>query len=333
MDAMVLKEARPVAEGPLEEAELPQPEPGRGEALLRVAFCGVCHTDLHTVEGELKPKRLPIVPGHQAVGRVESLGEGCSRLKEGQRVGVAWLHEACGECSYCARGMENLCPKARFTGLDADGGYAQYLKVPEAFAYPLPAGFSDREAAPLLCAGIIGYRALKLSGASAGGRLGLYGFGASAHLTIQVALHKGCEVYVFSRTAEHRALAEELGASWVGEAKDTPPKKLDGSIIFAPAGWIVPEALRVTERGGTVALAGIHMSPIPSLDYASHLYHERVLRSVANSTRLDGEEFLKIAAQIPIRAETTLYPLGEANRALQELKAGQISGAAVLEIP
>lgn len=330
---MVLKKARPVAEGPLEAAELPRPEPGHGEALVRVAFCGVCHTDLHTVEGELVPKKLPIVPGHQAVGRVERLGEGCSRLREGQRVGVAWLHETCGECSYCERGLENLCSKARFTGLHTDGGYAQYLKVPEAFAYPLPEAFSDREAAPLLCAGIIGYRALRLSGVAEGGRLGLYGFGASAHLTIQVALHKGCEVYVFSRTAEHRKLALELGASWVGEAQDSPPKKLHGSIVFAPAGWIVPEALRVTDRGGTVALAGIHMSPIPSLEYHSHLYHERVLRSVANSTRGDGEEFLKVAADISIRAETTLYPLGEANRALQDLKAGEISGAAVLKVP
>jgi propanol-preferring alcohol dehydrogenase len=333
VEAMILKGARPVAEGPLEAAELPVPDPGAGEVLIRVSVCGVCHTDLHTVEGDLELKKCPLVPGHQAVGRVERLGEGAERLAVGERAGVAWLSWACGECAHCERGLENLCEGARFTGYHVDGGYAQYLVVPEAFAYPLPEAFSDEEAAPLLCAGIIGYRALRLSGAEPGGRLGLYGFGASAHLTIQVALHKDCEVYVFSRSEAHRALARRLGAAWVGRAEDVPPKKLESAIIFAPAGWIVPEALRALDRGGTVALAGIHMSPIPPLDYAEHLYHERTLRSVANSTRRDGEEFLKIAAEIPIKTETTLFPLREANQALQALKASQINGAGVLAIP
>ncbi len=333
MKAMVLRAARPVSEGPLEAAEMEVPEPGRGQVLVRVSVCGVCHTDLHTVEGELELPKLPVVPGHQVVAVVEAEGEGCSRLVVGERVGVAWLHEACGECADCGRGLENLCQGARFTGYDADGGYAQYLVVPEAFAYRLPEVFSDREAAPLLCAGIIGYRALRLSEVVPGGRLGLYGFGASAHLTIQVARHWGCEVYVFSRSEDHRRLALELGAAWVGSAQDTPPEPLESAIIFAPAGWIVSEALRVTARGGTVACAGIHMSPIPELDYRRHLYYERTLRSVTNSTRRDGEEFLRTAAEVPIRAETTVFSMSEANRALQALKAGEISGAGVLEVP
>jgi propanol-preferring alcohol dehydrogenase len=330
---MVLKTARPVEEAPLESAEMERPEPGEGEVLLRVGVCGVCHTDLHTVEGDLPLPRLPVVPGHQVVGRVEALGEGTSRLALGERVGVAWLNSACGRCSFCSRGLENLCEEARFTGYHVDGGYAQYLVVPETFAYALPETFTDQEAAPLLCAGIIGYRALRLSEVEPGGRLGLYGFGASAHLAIQVARHWGCRVYVFSRSESHRELALALGAAWVGRAQDTPPEKLQSSIIFAPAGWIVPEALRVLDRGGTLVLAGIHMSEVPPLDYAAHLYHERTVRSVANSTRRDGEEFLGLAAAIPIKTKTTLFPLGRANEALQALKEGRIEGAGVLEIP
>jgi propanol-preferring alcohol dehydrogenase len=330
---MVLKEPCPVDEGPLEEVEAADPEPGAGEILVRVRACGVCHTDLHTVEGDIPLVKSPVVPGHQAVGEVEALGPGTKRFSPGDRVGVAWLHSTCGRCRFCLRGLENLCPEARFTGYHVDGGYAQSLVVPEAFAYPLPEGFSFTDAAPLLCAGIIGYRALRLSEIEPGGRLGLYGFGASAHLAIQVARHWGCEVYVFSRSPHHRRLAEELGASWTGQAQDSPPRKLDAAIIFAPAGWIVPEALRVLEKGATLALAGIHMSPIPELDYATHLYHERTIRSVANSTRRDGEEFLSLAASIPVRTKTCLYSLSEANQVLRQLKAGAIDGAAVLVLP
>ncbi|MDA2916653.1 zinc-dependent alcohol dehydrogenase family protein [Nitrospinae bacterium AH_259_B05_G02_I21] len=333
MQAMVLREARPVEDHPLEAADLPVPEPGPGDVLLRVQVCGVCHTDLHTVEGDLALPKRPVVPGHQIVGRVERRGQGASRFAEGARVGVAWLHSACGSCDFCRRGLENLCEGARFTGYHVDGGYAEYAVVPEAFTYPIPDAFGDEEAAPLLCAGIIGYRALQLSNLESGQRLGLYGFGASAHLAIQVARHWGCEVYVFTRSSSHQQLALELGAAWVGQAQDEPPANLQSAIIFAPAGWLVPEALRVLDKGGTLALAGIHMSPIPELDYTAHLYHERTVRSVANSTRRDGEEFLELAAAIPVTTRTTRYPLGEANEALGALKAGSIDGAGVLEIP
>ncbi len=332
MQAMVLREARPVEDHPLEEADLPVPEPGPGDVLLRVQVCGVCHTDLHTVEGDLALAKRPVVPGHQIVGRVERRGQDASRFAEGARVGAAWLHSACGSCDFCCRGLENLCEGARFTGYHVDGGYAQYTVVPEAFAYPIPEAFGDEEAAPLLCAGIIGYRALRLSNLESGQRLGLSGFGASAHLALQVARNWGCEVYVFTRSSGHQQLARELGAAWVGQAQDEPPEKLDSAIIFAPAGWLVPEALRVLDKGGTLALAGIHMSPIPELDYAAHLYHERTVRSVANSTRRDSEEFLELAAAIPVTTRTTRYALGEANEALGALKAGEIGGAAVLEV-
>ena len=312
--------------------EVPTPEPGPKEIRLRVRVCGVCHTDLHTVEGELRLPKLPVIPGHQIVGEVEKLGEGASRFKLGQRVGVPWLNRACGECEFCRRGLENLCLKAKFTGLHVDGGYAQYAVVHEEFAHPLPEGFPDQQAAPLLCAGIVGYRAFKLSGAKEGDRLGLYGFGASAHVVIQVARHLGCEVYVFTRSEEHKRLAKELGAAWVGEARDEPPARLDSAIIFAPAGWIVPEALRVLRPGGTLALAGIYMSPIPEMKYEL-LYEERTVRSVANMTREDAQEFLRLAAEIPIRTEVEPFPLSQANEVLQRLKQAKVRGAAVLEIP
>ncbi|HIC95108.1 TPA: zinc-binding alcohol dehydrogenase family protein, partial [Candidatus Bipolaricaulota bacterium] len=260
---------------------------------------------------------------------VERLGEGADRFELGQRVGIPWLNWACGECDFCRRGLENLCPKARFTGLHVDGGYARYAVVPEDFAYPLPEGFPDLQAAPLLCAGVIGYRALRLSGAREGDRLGLYGFGASAHVTIQVARYLGSEVYVFTRSEEHKRLAEELGAAWVGEAKDEPPEKLDSAIIFAPAGWIVPEALRVLRPGGTLALAGIYMTPIPEMEYEL-LYGERTVRSVANMTRRDAQEFLELAGEIPIRTEVESFSLSEANEVLLRLKEGLVRGAAVL---
>jgi len=332
MQAMVLHQPRPIEQRPLALEEVPTPEPGPKEIRLRVRVCGVCHTDLHTVEGELRLPKLPVIPGHQIVGEVEKLGEGASRFKLGQRVGVPWLNRACGECEFCRRGLENLCLKAKFTGLHVDGGYAQYAVVHEEFAHPLPEGFPDQQAAPLLCAGIVGYRAFKLSGAKEGDRLGLYGFGASAHVVIQVARHLGCEVYVFTRSEEHKRLAKELGAAWVGEARDEPPARLDSAIIFAPAGWIVPEALRVLRPGGTLALAGIYMSPIPEMKYEL-LYEERTVRSVANMTREDAQEFLRLAAEIPIRTEVEPFPLSQANEVLQRLKQAKVRGAAVLEIP
>lgn len=331
MRAMQLDEPKPVDENPLSMVETAGPRPGLKQVRLRVSMCGVCHTDLHTVEGELELPKLPVIPGHQIVGVVEALCEGTSRFRIGDRVGVGWLNWSCGECEFCRRGQENLCFNARFTGLHADGGYAQYTVIDEKFAYPLPETFSDAEAAPLLCAGIIGYRSLRLSGIEPGGRLGLYGFGASAHLAIQVARHWQCEVHVFTRSQEHRRHAEELGAAWVGGADDAHAASLDASVTFAPAGWIVPLALRHLRPGGMLAINAIHMSPIPEMAY-DLLYGERVLRSVTNFTRQDAEEFLKLAAEIPIKTDVELYPLAEANEVLQRLKASEIRGAAALNL-
>jgi propanol-preferring alcohol dehydrogenase len=328
---MVLREPAPVARRPLEAEDRPDPVPGRGEVLVSVSVCGVCHTDLHTVEGDLALPRTPIVPGHQVVGRVSAVGEGAT-LAVGTRVGIAWLHRACERCSLCTRGLENLCPDARFTGLQADGGYADKTVVPERFAYPLPDAFSDEEAAPLLCAGIIGYRSLRLSGVQPGQRLGLYGFGASAHLTAQLAVDLGCEVYVFTRGDEHRELARELGAVFAGGADDDPGVRMHGSILFAPAGALVPPALERLEPGGALALAGIWMSEVPPLDYRRHLYHERVLRSVANATRRDGHDFLEAAARIPLRPTTEAFPLEQANEALLALSESRLRAAGVLRI-
>ncbi|HER42931.1 MAG TPA: zinc-binding alcohol dehydrogenase family protein [Candidatus Eisenbacteria bacterium] len=332
MKAMILKAPKPIEEKPLEHSHVPVPEPGPGQVLVRVSMCGLCHTDLHTIEGDLELPRLPLIPGHQIVGTVVKRGAGVESPGVGERVGAAWLYETCGECRFCARGLENLCENARFTGYHADGGYAEYAVLPADFVYELPGGFGDREAAPLLCAGIIGYRALRLSGIEPGGVLGLYGFGASAHVAIQVALYWGCEVLVFSRTEAHRRQAERLGASWTGTSTQTPPKRPNASVVFAPAGSIVPAALSVLEKGGTVALAGITMTEIPPLDYELHLYHEKTLRSVTASTREDGRELIRLAAEIPIRTETTLFRLEEANEALWLIKESRISGAGVLEI-
>jgi len=332
MRAMVLNAFRPIEENPLELMDGVVPEPRAGEILVKARVCGVCHTDLHTVEGELPQVPLPIIPGHQVVGIVAGRGEGSRRFEIGERVGVAWLHSACGTCRFCIKGNENLCVEGRFTGYHANGGYAEYVRVPEKFAYAIPTIFSDEEAAPLLCAGIIGFRALRLSGIQPGQTLGLFGFGASAHVAIQVAVHWSCRVFVFSRSREHQALARSLGAAWTGSAADAPPAKMNASIIFAPAGELVPSVLYHTDKGGTVALAGIYMTPIPALEYQDHLYHERILRSVANATRQDGEELLKIAAEIPIKTTTQIFPLEEANRVLRLLKDGKITGAAVLRI-
>jgi propanol-preferring alcohol dehydrogenase len=331
MKAMVLREPKPVEDNPLEMVDLPVPEPAPGQVRLRVGACGVCHTDLHLVEGEIATPKLPVVPGHQIVGRVDALGEGVTRFAAGDRVGVPWLYSTCGECEYCQRGLENLCDNARFTGQHADGGFAEYMVVPADFAYSIPIGFPDDQAAPLLCAGIIGYRSLRLSEIEPGERLGLYGFGASAHVTIQVARHWGCEVYVFTRSEEHQRHARALGAAWVGQAQDTPPAELHSAITFAPVGWLVPEALRVLRKGGTLAINAIHMSPIPELPYHL-LYGERTVRSVANSTRRDAEELLLLAAEIPIQTEVELYPLDQANAVLQRLKRAEVHGAAVLQV-
>jgi propanol-preferring alcohol dehydrogenase len=329
--AQILRETRPAEDNPLTLADLPVPEPGPDQIRLRVRACGVCHTDLHLVEGELDLPKLPVVPGHQIVGTVDTLGDGVTRFTRGDRVGVPWLYSTCGQCDYCRRGQENLCDNARFTGLHADGGFAEYMVVPAAFAYPIPEGFPDEQAAPLLCAGIIGYRSLRLSEIQPGGRLGLYGFGASAHVTIQVARHWGCEVYVFTRSAEHQRHALALGAAWVGQAQDTPPAELDSAITFAPAGWLVPEVLRVLRKGGTLAINAIHMSPVPEMPYAL-IYGERTVRSVANATRQDGIELLQLAAEIPIHTDVELYPLEDANAVLQRLKQAEVQGAAVLQI-
>ncbi len=330
MQAMVLHVPRPIEERPLTAEHWPLPEPGPGQVRLAVRACGVCRTDLHTVEGDLSLPKRPLIPGHQIVGVVEATGPGATRFSIGQRVGVPWLYHTCGTCTFCRQGRENLCTEARFTGLHTDGGYAEAMVVPESFAYPIPEGFSDLEAAPLLCAGIIGYRALKLSAVQPGQRLGLYGFGGSAHVTIQVARHWGCQVYVFTRSEHHRQLARELGAVWAGRAEETPPARMHSSIIFAPAGALVPEALRVLDRGGTLALAGVTMTPIPSLDYDALLYWERTVRSVANFTRQDAQELLSIAAEIPIHSTVRPFRLEEANEALRALKHSEINGTAVL---
>lgn len=326
---MRLHRPGPAESAPLQLEEIAAPEPGPGEVRLRVSACGVCRTDLHIVEGELAEHRSPLVPGHQTVGVVDALGDGVDPSLLGRRVGVAWLHQACGTCEYCRRGLENLCPNARFSGYDADGGYAEAAIAPAAFVYPLPAGLGDVAAAPLLCAGIIGYRSLRLAGVAPGDTLGLFGFGASAHLALQVARHWGCRVYAFSRGIAHRDLALRLGADWAGTGEEAPPRPLDGAVTFAPAGAVVVQALRWLRPGGTVAVNAVHMDGLPAMDYGL-LYGERTVRSVTNATRRDGTEFLQLATEIPIHAETETHPLAEANTALLRLKRGQVRGAAVL---
>jgi propanol-preferring alcohol dehydrogenase len=330
MRAMSLAGPAPVESAPLCCDSRPTPSPGPDEILVRVIACGVCRTDLHIVEGDLPLVRSPIVPGHQVVGRVEGTGSGARRFRPGDRVGIAWLRRTCGACDACRRGRENLCERSEFTGYHADGGFADYAVVPEAFAYAMPPVFGDAEAAPLLCAGIIGYRALKRSEVPPGGRLGIYGFGASAHVTLQVARARGCEVFVCTREASHRELARRLGATWVGDIGEAMPAKADGTILFAPVGDLVPVALRNLARGGTLALAGIYMTAVPPLDYERDLFYERSVRSVTANTRADGEELLAEAARIPVRPATTTFPLEEANRALALLKRGGFAGAGVL---
>ena len=329
MRAQRLLQPRPIEQEPLELEEVANPMPGPGEILLRIRACGLCHTDLHIVEGELVLPRRPLTPGHQAVGIVEGIGAGVTRHTKGQRVGVPWLYSTCGRCPSCRKGKENLCDNGRFTGYHADGGFAEYMVVPEDSAYALPEAYSDAAAAPLLCAGVIGYRALRMCGVPKGGRLGLFGFGASAHIAIQIARHWDCRVYVSTRSGAHRALAESLGAHWTGLPSELPDGELESAVIFAPAGELVPAALRATEKGGTVALAGIHMSPIPTMPYAL-LYQERTLRSVANSTHEDVRELIALAAELAIHTEVETFSLEDANSALARLKASQIRGSGVL---
>jgi propanol-preferring alcohol dehydrogenase len=311
---------------PLRAAELPEPEPGAGQVLLEVHACGVCRTDLHIVDGELTDPKLPLVPGHQVVARVVHGGE---RFEPGQRVGVPWLGWTCGECRFCRSGRENLCDRARFTGYDIDGGYAERAVADERFCFSIPDGYDDLQAAPLLCAGMIGYRTLRLAGDAE--RLGIYGFGAAAHIVCQVARHEGRRVFAFTRADDEQAqaFALELGAEWAGDALGPPPEELDAALIFAPTGELVPAALRAVGKGGTVVCGGIHMSDIPSMPYEL-LWEERVLRSVANLTRRDAEEFLALAPRVPVRTEVTTFPLDEANEALGALRAGNLRGAAVL---
>jgi propanol-preferring alcohol dehydrogenase len=330
MKAWVVRRPAPIDEGPLALVDRPVPEPGPGEVRVRVAVCGVCRTDLHLAEGDLPPRHPDVVPGHEVVGVVEARGPGAERFEVGERVGIAWLRGTCGTCRFCRRGDENLCLSPSFTGWDADGGYAEHAVVDERFAYRIPDAFTDEEAAPLLCAGIIGYRALRRAELPPGGRLGIYGFGASAHLAAQVALAEGATVHVMTRAPEARRLALELGAASAGDTYDPPPEPLDAAITFAPAGEVVPAALAALDRGGTLAIAGIHLTRIPPLDYAEHLFQERQVRSVTANTRRDGEEFLATAARIGIRVETRPYTLDEADAALRDLAHDRVTGAAVL---
>ncbi|MCC6157251.1 MAG: zinc-dependent alcohol dehydrogenase family protein [Deltaproteobacteria bacterium] len=329
MRAMLLEKQAAIVTAPLVAREIESPAPGRGEVRLRVRACGICHTDLHVVEGDLAPRRMPIVPGHQVVGEIDAVGEGVDPSRIGSRVGLPWLHGTCGECRFCRSGRENLCDNARFTGCDVNGGFAEWCVAPAAFVVDLPPQIDAAHAAPLLCAGIIGYRSLRLSGAAPGSRLGLVGFGAAAHIAIQIAVAREIEVHVATRSTSHRRLAADLGASWCGDADDSPPLRWDAAIIFAPAGELVVKTLRHLEKGGTIALGGIHMSPIGPIDYADW-WGERVIRTVANSTRDDGRELVEEAARIGVKTHVTQYALADANRALADLKSSRLNGAGVL---
>jgi len=332
MKAMVLQQSAEVGSNPLVLTDVLLPEPLIGQIRVKVHVCGVCRTDLHVVEGELPEAKRPVIPGHQIVGVVDKVGEDVRNFNEGDRVGVAWLQKTCGKCNFCISARENLCDRSTFTGYHVDGGFAEYIVASESFVYTMPYEFHDEEAAPLLCAGIIGYQALRLSGIRPGQHLGFYGFGAAAHIAIQVAKHWGCSVSVFSQREHHRVLALELGASWVGGSSEVPREKLHCAIMFAPAGELVPFAMRALGKGGTLAIAGIHMSPIPSLNYDEELFGERVIRSVTANTKQDGLDLLQIASEIPIRTHTELFSLEEANFALQTMKAGKIQGAGVLDL-
>ncbi len=331
MQAMRIHKPAPAEDFPLVFDEMDVPHPGPGQVVLRVLACGVCHTDLHIAEGDLPLPELPRTPGHQVVAEVEAVGEGVAGFDIGQRVGVPWMHSTCGRCEFCRRGEENLCREARFTGLHVDGGFAEFMLAETQFILPLPPEIPDLQAAPLLCAGIIGYRALRKADLKPGERLGLFGFGASAHLAIQLARFWGCQVYVFTRSDHHRRLAEEMGAVWTGSAEDRPPVELDRAVSFAPSGSLIPLALEKLRPGGTLAINAVYSSPIPQLDYRL-LYGERTLRSVANATRQDALEFLTLAAKVPITTQITEYPLEDANEALLDVKNAALSGQAVLKV-
>ena len=332
MRAWSVVEPGPIDTGPVALGERPMPEPAAGEVRVKVSVCGVCRTDLHLAEGDLVPRRPGVVPGHEVVGVVDALGPGATRFARGDRVGVAWLRHTCGVCRFCRRGAENLCVAPRFTGWDDDGGYAEYAVVDENFAYRVPPGFDDVHAAPLLCAGIIGYRALRRAALPPGGRLGIYGFGGSAHITAQVALYEGATVHVMTRGAEARRLALELGCASAADAADEPPERLDSAILFAPAGELVKPALRALDRGGTLAIAGIYLSDVPPLRYADELFEERQVRSVTANTRTDGEELLALASAVPIRTTAAPYPFERADAALADLAHGRVTGAAVITV-
>ncbi len=332
MRGMLLRRQADIGASPLEAVEIPAPAPEAGEIRVRVSACGACRTDLHVAEGDLPARRLPLILGHQVAGTVDALGPGAARFSVGDRAGIAWLRSTCGRCRFCVSGRENLCADSTYTGWTHDGGYAQYCCVPEAFAYAIPAAFDDAEATPLLCAGIIGYRALRRSQVPRGGRLGLYGFGSSAHITLQVARAWGCAVYVATREKARQRLALELGATWAGAPGERFPERLDAAIVFAPVGALVPVALRDLDKGGTVALAGIHMTDVPSMAYEPHLFWEKTLQSVTANTRSDGEALLAEAAAIPIRPRLTRYALEDANRALADIKASEVEATAVLMI-
>jgi propanol-preferring alcohol dehydrogenase len=332
MRAWVVEAPGPIRSGPLRLVERPVPDPASDEVLVRVACCGVCRTDLHLAEGDLPPRRPRVTPGHQAVGQVVRAGEAVSGTAPGDRVGVAWLRRTCGACSWCRRGAENLCPTPSFTGWDAHGGFAEYVVAPAAFTYPLPADVPADSLAPLLCAGIIGYRALQRAALPPGGRLGLYGFGSSAHLTAQLALAQGAELYVVTRDEGGRRLASELGATWTGASEARPPASLDSAIVFAPAGELVPRALEAVGRGGTVAVAGIHLSDIPPLVYDRHLFLEKDLRSVTANTRADGADFLRLAHRLGVTAHVAVYPFEDLDRALTDVATGRSTGSAVLRV-
>lgn len=332
MRAWWVDEPGPMSTRPLVQGRRATPTPAAGELLVEVTVCGVCRTDLHLAEGDLAPHHPQVVPGHEAVGVVIETGADCSRFRTGDRVGVAWVGGVCGRCRYCRRGDENLCLSPVFTGWDKDGGYAERLTVAEDFAYPVPPAFTDEQAAPLLCSGIIGYRALKRAALPVAGRLGIYGFGSSAHITAQLALKQGASVFVMTRSESARSLALELGAEYAGDAYDVPPVPLDSAILFAPVGDLVPVALRALDRGGTLAIAGIHLSAIPALDYASELFFERQVRSVTANTRADGHEFLALAARLSLALTTTAYPFEAADKALEDLAADRITGSAVLRV-
>jgi propanol-preferring alcohol dehydrogenase len=330
MRSWAVERPGPVAEHPVVLGTRPVPDPGHDEILVRVDVCGLCRTDLHLAEGDLEPRRPGVVPGHQVVGRVVDRGPDAHRFAPGDRVGIAWLRSTCGACRWCRNGAENLCPESRYTGWDVDGGFAEYAVVPAAYAYALPESIDDERVAPLLCAGIIGYRALRRAQLPPGGRLGILGFGSSAHITAQIAIAQGAEVHVMTRGEGAQALARELGAAWAGGPRDLPPVPLDSAILFAPAGDLVPVALRSLDRGGTLALAGIHMSPIPALDYDRDLFLERSVRSVTANTRSDGEELLALASRLPIAVRTTAYAFDQVDQALADLSAGRVTGSVVI---